>query len=201
MEDLTKTRVFSSEDMRREMIRSNLKTVIDALNERGYNAVHQIAGYLISNDPAYISSHKNARNIIQQVERDEIIEELVEEDTTEEATYKEIGPKRLVLRRFFRSKLSIVGIVMIVLLFLFSFLGPVIYQKWGESTVDRSSTVKVLETPHTWTDEDGNKIQVIEELTIITEINSYADPSKDHFLGTDDKGMDVFARLMYGLIS
>lgn len=128
----------------------------------------------------------------------EIIEELVEEDTTEEATYKEIGPKRLVLRRFFRSKLSIVGIVMIVLLFIFSFLGPVIYQKWGESTVDRSSTVKVLETPHTWTDEEGNKIQVIEELTIITEINSYADPSKDHFLGTDDKGMDVFVRLMYG---
>ena len=77
MEDLTKTRVFSSEDMRREMIRSNLKTVINDLNERGYNAVHQIAGYLISNDPAYISSHKNARNIIQQVERDEIIEELV----------------------------------------------------------------------------------------------------------------------------
>lgn len=77
MEDLTKTRVFSSEDMRREMIRSNLKTVINALNERGYNAVHQITGYLISNDPAYISSHKNARNIIQQVERDEIIEELV----------------------------------------------------------------------------------------------------------------------------
>ena len=77
MQDLTKTKVFSSEDMRREMIRQNLKTVIDALNERGYNAEHQIAGYLISNDPAYISSHKNARNIIQQIERDEIIEELV----------------------------------------------------------------------------------------------------------------------------
>ena len=77
MEDLTKTRVFSSEDMRREMIRSNLKTVINALNERGYNAVHHITGYLISNDAAYSSSHKNARNIIQQVERDEIIEELV----------------------------------------------------------------------------------------------------------------------------
>ena len=44
MHDLTKTKVFSSEDMRREMIRSNLQTVIDALNERGYNAVHQIAG-------------------------------------------------------------------------------------------------------------------------------------------------------------
>ena len=77
MKDLTKTRIFSSEEMKREMIKSNLKTVINALNERGYNAVHQIAGYLISNDPAYISSHKNARNIIQQVDRDEIIEELV----------------------------------------------------------------------------------------------------------------------------
>lgn len=77
MQDLTKTKVFSTEEMRREMIRHNLETVVDALNDRGYNAVHQIAGYLISNDPAYISSHKNARNIIQQVDRDEIIEELV----------------------------------------------------------------------------------------------------------------------------
>ena len=77
MQDLTKTKVFSSEDMRREMIRQNLKTVIDALNERGYNAVHQIAGYLISNDPAYISSHNNSRSLIQSVERHEIIEELV----------------------------------------------------------------------------------------------------------------------------
>ena len=77
MQDLTKTKVFSSEDMRRVMIRQNLKTVIEALNERGYNAVHQIAGNLISNDPAYISSHKNARNIMQQIKRDEIIEQLV----------------------------------------------------------------------------------------------------------------------------
>ena len=75
--DVSVTRVFSAEDIKREVIRSNLQTVVSALEERGYNAVHQIAGYLISNDPAYISSHKNARNIIQQVERDEIIEELV----------------------------------------------------------------------------------------------------------------------------
>lgn len=75
--DLTQTRVFNSEDLRREVIRSNLNTVAEALTERGYNPVHQIAGYLISNDPAYISSHKGARSIIQQVDRDEIIEELV----------------------------------------------------------------------------------------------------------------------------
>ena len=75
--DYTQTRVFNSEELRREVICSNLNTVASALNERGYNAVHQIAGYLISNDPAYISSHKGARSIIQQVDRDEIIEELV----------------------------------------------------------------------------------------------------------------------------
>ncbi len=75
--DHSKTIVFSSEDIKREVIRSNLETVFVALQEKGYNAVHQIAGYLISNDPAYISSHKGARQIIQQIDRDEIIEELV----------------------------------------------------------------------------------------------------------------------------
>ena len=75
--DNSKTMIFSSEDIKREVIRSNLQTVYTALQEKGYNAVHQIAGYLISNDPAYISSHKGARQIIQQIDRDEIIEELV----------------------------------------------------------------------------------------------------------------------------
>lgn len=75
--DFTQTRLFNSEEIKREVIHSHLMTVAQALDERGYNAVHQIAGYLISNDPAYISSHKNARNIIQQIDRDEIIEELV----------------------------------------------------------------------------------------------------------------------------
>ena len=71
------TMLFTSEEIRREHMKQLLKEVSDALEERGYNPVNQISGYLISNDPAYISSHKNARNIIQQVERYEIIEELV----------------------------------------------------------------------------------------------------------------------------
>ena len=75
--DFTQTRLFNSEEIKREVIHSNLMTVSQALDERGYNAVHQIAGYLISNDPAYISSHKGASSIIQQIDRDEIIEELV----------------------------------------------------------------------------------------------------------------------------
>lgn len=75
--DMTETVSFNSEEIRRENIREVLKHVETALNERGYNAINQLAGYLISNDPAYISSHNNARSIIQSVERHEIIEELV----------------------------------------------------------------------------------------------------------------------------
>ncbi|HAD23565.1 MULTISPECIES: IreB family regulatory phosphoprotein [Kandleria] len=77
MKDLQKTQVFNSAELRKEAIHSNLVSVAKALDERGYNAVHQIAGYLISNDPAYISSHRGARSIIQQIDRDVIIEELV----------------------------------------------------------------------------------------------------------------------------
>ena len=46
-------------------------------NERGYNSVTQIVGYLVTNDPAYISSYKNARTLIQTVDRDEILKEIV----------------------------------------------------------------------------------------------------------------------------
>ena len=71
------TMLFTSEDIKRENLKQLLKEVSTALEERGYNPVNQISGYLISNDPAYISSHNGARNKIQQVERYEIIEELV----------------------------------------------------------------------------------------------------------------------------
>ena len=77
MKDITETMSFRSEDLRRDTIKHELRLVQEALEERGYNSVNQLAGYLISNDPAYISSHKNARTIIQSVERYEIIEELV----------------------------------------------------------------------------------------------------------------------------
>lgn len=74
---VTETISFSADELRRENIREVLKHVEKALNERGYNAINQLAGYLISNDPAYISSHNNARSVIQSIERHEIIEELV----------------------------------------------------------------------------------------------------------------------------
>lgn len=75
--DYTETVSFNADELRRENIRQILHTVQEALDERGYNSINQLAGYLISNDPAYISSHKNARSLIQSVDRTEIIEELV----------------------------------------------------------------------------------------------------------------------------
>ena len=51
--------------------------VHDALQEKGYNPINQIVGYLLPVDPAYIPRHKDARNVIRKLERDEIIEELV----------------------------------------------------------------------------------------------------------------------------
>ena len=54
-----------------------LHHVYDALNEKGYSPVNQIVGYLLSGDPAYITSHQNARNMIRRLDRDELLEELV----------------------------------------------------------------------------------------------------------------------------
>lgn len=61
-----------------ETVELILTDVFEALETKGYNPINQVVGYLISGDPAYISSHKGARNKIQQVERDEIIEVLLE---------------------------------------------------------------------------------------------------------------------------
>lgn len=125
----------------------------------------------------------------------------------EKETYKEMSPIRLILRRFFRSKLSIVGLVIIVFLFVFSFLGPTMYNSktreqfgfgWDETEVDRSPVVEIVENPYTYTDPEGVEIEVIQQVEIHKSINDKASPSWTHPLGTDDKGMDVFARLMYG---
>ncbi len=57
--------------------RKVLITVYQALKEKGYNPLNQLVGYLLSGDPAYITSHHNARSLIRQVERDELLEEMV----------------------------------------------------------------------------------------------------------------------------
>ncbi len=73
----TATRVFNSDEIKQANIKQIITTVNEALKERGYNSVTQIVGYLITNDPAYISSYKNSRTLIQTVDRDEILKEIV----------------------------------------------------------------------------------------------------------------------------
>jgi uncharacterized protein (UPF0297 family) len=68
---------FSFEDGDRKDIRDTLETVYRALEEKGYNPINQIVGYLLSGDPAYIPRLNDARNLIRKHERDEIVEELV----------------------------------------------------------------------------------------------------------------------------
>lgn len=60
-------------------VREIIGEVYDALTEKGYNPVSQVVGYIMSGDPTYITSYKNARSLIMKVERDEIIEVLLED--------------------------------------------------------------------------------------------------------------------------
>lgn len=77
MENFDKTMKFSYEDIPKENVEYVLNNVYHTLEERGYNAVNQIVGYLLSGDPAYIPRHNEARNQIRYIDRDDIMEELV----------------------------------------------------------------------------------------------------------------------------
>jgi uncharacterized protein (UPF0297 family) len=78
MSSFDKTMKFNfSEEAVETNVNEVLFTVYDALKEKGYNPINQIVGYLLSGDPAYIPRHRDARNLIRKLERDELIEELV----------------------------------------------------------------------------------------------------------------------------
>ena len=70
---------FSVEKEKNAEAKKILKEVYEALKEKGYNRINQIVGYILSGDPTYITSHKGARNLIRQVERDELLEKMVKE--------------------------------------------------------------------------------------------------------------------------
>ena len=62
----------------KENMRLILRTVFDALNEKGYNPINQIVGYLLTEDPTYITNYNNARSMICKLDRDELLQELVQ---------------------------------------------------------------------------------------------------------------------------
>ena len=77
MQDLGNTQFFKVETDTTS-VKKILSSVYEALTEKGYNPVNQIVGYIMSGDPTYITSYKNARSLIMKAERDEIIEVLLE---------------------------------------------------------------------------------------------------------------------------
>lgn len=155
--------------------------------------------------------------VVPEMQEDVVteVDEITEQEmVSEEETYREMSPFGLIMRRFFRSKLSVVGLIMIVFLILFSFLGPVVYRTWGEQEEDRTKIIthyfdvqssyyydngKFVSTKNS--KYKGSKdviITITERVTIEDDLNRYADPSLEHPLGTDDQGYDVLVRLMYG---
>ena len=77
MQNLNNTQYFKAVKEPTPQVKDVLKVVFEALQEKGYNPVNQIVGYIMSGDPTYITSYKNARSMIMKVERDELVEELL----------------------------------------------------------------------------------------------------------------------------
>jgi uncharacterized protein (UPF0297 family) len=74
---MDKTISFKIDDVNSALILDTLKTVKSILEEKGYNPINQIVGYILSGDPTYITSHNDARNKIRTIERDELLEKMV----------------------------------------------------------------------------------------------------------------------------
>ena len=79
MEEMNKTQYFKVQKEQEIEVKDVIASIYQALTEKGYNPVNQIVGYVMSGDPTYITSHKGARSLIRRVERDEIIELLLED--------------------------------------------------------------------------------------------------------------------------
>jgi peptide/nickel transport system permease protein len=140
------------------------------------------------------------------IENVSLEEEIVEEKTVTDNTadtetpldknVRLMSPTRMLIRRFFRSKLSIVGLIMLASLFAFCWLGPVFYTRWNQTETDYRGMVEysVFENVE-GADGTPNFTQII---VTTTGTQQLAPPSADHLLGTDEQGMDIFTRLMYG---
>ena len=79
MENFDKTMSFKVEKEDNIKSREIMQEVYEALVEKGYNPINQIVGYILSGDPTYITSHKDARNKIRAIERDELLEKMVKD--------------------------------------------------------------------------------------------------------------------------
>jgi len=79
MQEINNTQYFNVQKDQEIEVKDVIAKIYEALTEKGYNPVNQIVGYVMSGDPTYITSHNGARSLIRRVERDEIIELLLED--------------------------------------------------------------------------------------------------------------------------
>ena len=121
----------------------------------------------------------------------------VDIDEPLDAKARTLSPTVLLLKRFFRSKLSITGLVIIIVLFVFSYLGPFVFNQWGEKQPDISGNDTIETNPVEVVTPNGT-IQVTEVVVMHGADNKYDAPSLRHWFGTDESGYDIFARCMYG---
>ncbi len=140
-----------------------------------------------------LSEEQQAEEVKENI--DEINAGVQDEDKPLDKNLRLLSPTRMVLRRFFRSKLSIIGLVMLASLFIFCWLGPVFYTRWSETETANSTKVEQA-TFEEVTDENG--AGYVQAIVTYNDIDRLALPSSDHLLGTDEKGLDIFVRLMYG---
>lgn len=120
-------------------------------------------------------------------------------ETGYEENFRVISPGRMVAKRFFKSKLSIVGLAMVIFVFVFSFLGPLIVDvTWGykETQVFKIERVTDMVSSADFKGPDGKAYTYYDKSR--TTVQFKAPLSKDHWLGTDTSGFDILTRLMYG---
>ena len=139
------------------------------------------------------------KELQSEVLEEEILEPALDAESTEDTdtpldkNVRLMSPGRMVLRRFFRSKLSLTGIIILAVLFAFAWFGPVVYRQWGEIETDRYGSIEYADTA-----VSNSTGEFVEIFVVDNGINSLAPPSATHILGTDEQGMDIFTRLMYG---
>ncbi len=134
---------------------------------------------------------------MEELNNNTVSPEASDTETPLDRNVRLMSPTRMVVRRFFRSKLSILGLVMVIGLFLFSFLGPVVYTRWGEIQLDESGKTEYAVSSTTYT-VDGVSYTLYQTTEKTLKDNFLASPSAEHILGTDNEGYDIFVRLMYG---
>lgn len=111
----------------------------------------------------------------------------VDTETPLDKNVRLMSPTRMVVRRFFRSKLSILGLIMVIGLFIFSFFGPMIYTRWGEIQLDESGKTEYAVATSTYT-VDGVEYTVRQTTEKYLKDNFLSALSAEHILGTDNEG-------------